>query len=161
MGNARSRAPLNSRLRVEFRDEQGRILAADALSALLTATWEGPVRFGMTGPERSILYRLASDTGLSVEELRSLTPASFQLGESPTVTVVLGRAHGRRKQVLPLRPDTAQNLGSFLIIPEPYQPIFRVPRELAEMIRQDVQAATAVMDAADRDRRREPTGRQP
>lgn len=126
---------------LEFRDHHGRVLAIEELSALITTTWDGPVRFGMTGPERSMLYRLASEIPLTVEDLRRLTPASFQLGDSPTVTVVAGSGVRCRKQVLPLRPETTEDLGSFLIVPELDQPIFRIPDELPEMLRADMQAA--------------------
>lgn len=88
-----------------------------------------------------MLYRLASEIPLTVEDLRRLTPASFQLGESPTVTVVAGSGARCRKQVLPLRPETGEVLGSFLIVPEFDQPIFRIPDGLPEMLRADMQAA--------------------
>lgn len=126
---------------LEFRDHHGRLLAVEELSALITTTWDGPVRFGMTGPERSMLYRLASEVPLTVEDLRRLTPASLRLGESPTVTLVTGAGVRRRERVLPLRPETAEDLGSFLIVPEFDQPIFRIPEELPEMLRADMQAA--------------------
>lgn len=126
---------------LEFRDHHGRLLAIEELSALIATTWDGPVRFGMTGPERSMLYRLASEIPLTVENLRRLTPASFQLGESPTVTLVACSGVRRRQRVLPLRPETAEDLGSFLIVPECNQPIFRIPDELPEMLRADMQAA--------------------
>lgn len=126
---------------LEFRDHDGRGLAIEELSALITTTWDGPVRFGMTGPERSMLYRLASEIPLTVEDLRRLTPASFRLGESPTVTLITGSGVRRRERVLPLRPETAEDLGSFLIVPECDQPIFRIPEELPEMLRADMQAA--------------------
>lgn len=134
-------------LKAVYTDGQGRAtrraLTPEELSALITATWDGPVRFGMTGPERSMLYRLASETGLRLCELRHLTPASFQLGESPTVTVMVGSRKQRREVVLPLRPETAEVLGSFLIVPEPNQPVFRIPENPAEMLRDDLQAAKA------------------
>lgn len=42
----------------------------------------------LAGPDRAMLYHLALGTGFRVNELRSLTPASFDLdGDSPTVTV--------------------------------------------------------------------------
>ena len=40
------------------------------------------------GEERAVLYRVAVETGLRASELRSLTPASFDLdADEPTVTV--------------------------------------------------------------------------
>lgn len=141
MRNGQGSAKPLTKAYLEFRDHHGRVLANEALSALITTTWDGPVRFGMTGPERSMLYRLASEIPLTVEDLRRLTPASFQLGEPPTVTVAAGSGIRCRKQVLPLRPETAEVLGSFLIVPEFDQPIFRIPDELPEMLRADMRAA--------------------
>jgi len=75
-----------------------RALSVEELQQLIQTTYNGPTRQGrnrcgkpawiMTGPERSMLYRLAAETGLRSSELRSLTRASFDLdAETPTVTV--------------------------------------------------------------------------
>lgn len=139
----RRRAKANNEQHFEFRDESGRFLSPEELTTLITATWEAPVRFGMTGPERSMLYRLARETGLRFGQLRSVTPASFQLGKSPTVAVAVGDRQRRRYVVLPLRAETAEALGSFLIVPEASQPVFRIPDKPAEMLHDDLQAAKA------------------
>ena len=59
-----------------------RALVADELRQLLATTRTEPERFGMDGPGRAWLFRLACETGLRANELRSLTPASFDL-DSP------------------------------------------------------------------------------
>lgn len=120
-----------------------RALSGDELSILVHATWDGPLRLGMTGPERSMLYRLAAETGLRVGELRSLTPASFRFGKSPTVTVAAGYSKRRREDVLPLRTETAKALESFCVAPEPDQAVFRLPEKPAAMLREDLEAARA------------------
>jgi len=56
-----------------------RALSADELRRLLAAAQGGPERYGMSGPERAMLYRLACQTGLRAAELASLTRASFAL----------------------------------------------------------------------------------
>ena len=62
----------------------------------------------MTGPERALLYRLASETGLRSSEIRQLTEESFILGASPpTVSVAAKDSKRRRKDTLPLREETA------------------------------------------------------
>lgn len=141
MNSLRPRANPSNGQYIEFRDESGRAVSPEELSTLILATWDGPVRFGMTGPERSMLYRLASELRLTVEELRRLTPASFRFGETTTVRVAVDDGGGRHTQRLTLRSETARDLGSFLVVPEPDQPIFRIPKELPEMLRADVQAA--------------------
>lgn len=141
MRNGQARTKRTTKSYVEFRDQHGCTLTTQELTVLFATTWDGPVRFGMTGPERSMLYRLANETGLELQELRRLTPASFRLGESPAVIIAIGHGVRYGEQALPLRPETAEDLGSFLIVPEPDQPIFRIPDELAEMLRADIHAA--------------------
>ncbi|MCH9034510.1 MAG: hypothetical protein IID42_08400 [Planctomycetes bacterium] len=46
------------------------------LRRLLETSRSGPTRFGMMGPDRATLYRLAVETGLRAGEIRSLTPRS-------------------------------------------------------------------------------------
>ena len=45
---------------------------ADEVRRLLETMIAAPTRFGMAGPERALLYRLAIETGLRVRELKSL-----------------------------------------------------------------------------------------
>lgn len=58
-----------------------RAFSVDELLWLLRTTDVRPERFGMTGPARAMLYRLAAETGLRSAELRSLTRGSFALAE--------------------------------------------------------------------------------
>ncbi|MDR2391774.1 MAG: hypothetical protein LBE84_08870 [Planctomycetota bacterium] len=55
-------------------------------SRLLTATLEGESHHGLTGEGRSLLYRLAVESGFRFSELRSLVKASFDFDEA-TVTI--------------------------------------------------------------------------
>ena len=49
------------------------------------------VNHNMPGPDRAMAYRVALRTGFRARELRSLTPASFDLeADPPTVTVTAG-----------------------------------------------------------------------
>ncbi|MHC4718569.1 MAG: tyrosine-type recombinase/integrase [Planctomycetota bacterium] len=94
-----------------------RALDVEELRWLLDTTRKAPERHGMTGPARSLLYKLAVETGLRRAELASLTPASFALnGDNPTVTVEAGYSKHRREDVLPLRADTAAELRDFLAV---------------------------------------------
>jgi integrase len=90
-----------------------RALEVDEVRRLLASTEAASERYGMTGPERALLYRLAIETGLRANELRSLTAGSFDLSHC-TVTVLAGYSKHRREDVLPLRPDTAASLKVFL-----------------------------------------------
>lgn len=92
-----------------------RALSVDELKALLDTTREGPDREGMTGKERYWLYRVAVETGLRANELRTLTRGAFALGgDRPTVTVAAAYSKHRREDTLPLRRATAAALADFL-----------------------------------------------
>jgi integrase len=69
----------------------------------------------MPGPDRAMAYRVALGTGFRAKELRSLTPASFDLdADPPTVTVTAGYSKRRRLDVQPIRPDLAELLRPWL-----------------------------------------------
>jgi len=76
-------------------------LEPDELWRLLQVTRNGPKRFGMTGPQRAMLYRVVVETGLRAGELRSLTVSSFDLGNC-TVTVPAAYSKHRRQDTLAL-----------------------------------------------------------
>ena len=67
-------------------DEYRRALSFDEVGTLLEAAEKAPERFGMSGHERAVLYLLAIETGLRVQELQSLKVSSFDF-ENCTVNV--------------------------------------------------------------------------
>src|SRR4029450_3860666 len=77
-------------------------LSAEELGRLFAVAEKGPEFRHVSGRDRSMLYMLASYTGLRVSELASLTRASFHLNrDPPTVTVAAGGSEGRRDAGLP------------------------------------------------------------
>ena len=119
-----------------------RALSAEEAQRLLETTEGLPKRFGMTGPERALLYRLALETGLRANEIRSLTPMSFEVDDgSPTVMVEAAYSKHRRADVLPLKPGTAALLARHLACKMPTAPVFKMPVHTSRMIRSDLQAA--------------------
>ena len=98
------------------RQTERRALSTDECRRLLAATAaSNRTVYGMRGTDRTMLYRLALSTGLRWSELRSLTAQSFTLDADPaTVTVEAGYSKHRRQDTLPLRPDTAGALKSYL-----------------------------------------------
>jgi hypothetical protein len=91
-----------------------------------------------------MLYRLAVETGLRAGELRSLTPASFDLSDDlPTVKVLAAYSKHRRDDTLPLLPATASMLGEYLMERDYTKTVFQFPRreELASVLRTDLEAA--------------------
>jgi integrase len=121
-----------------------RALSPDELRRLLAAATAGPTRYGATGPERALVYRLAVESGLRASELRSLTRASFRLDLTPALVVVeAGSSKRRRRDELPLRADTAAALTSHLANKLPGAAAFNLPSsdKTAAMIRADLDAA--------------------
>ena len=69
----------------------------------------------MTGPDRAMLYVLAAWTGYRRQELASLTRSSFKLNSNPPkVTVTAAYSKRRRQDVVPLHPEVARRLKSWL-----------------------------------------------
>jgi integrase len=123
-----------------------RALTIEELRRLLAAAQTGPERFGIGGAERALVYRLAVESGLRANELRSLTRGSFDLDtEEPAVTVEAAYSKRRRADQLPLRPETAALLGQHLANKLPTAKAFNFPRkeDTAEMLRADLAAARA------------------
>ena len=86
-----------------------RALDIEELNRLLAAAEVGPVVHGMTGKERSLLYRLAITTGFRYSELWSLTKASFNFeGETPVIYIEPEDAKNEKRDFLPLRPEIAE-----------------------------------------------------
>lgn len=126
------------------RRHERRALSADELRRLVAAAFNGREAYGMPGTERALLYRLAVETGLRSNELRSLTRSSFTFGKrSATVTVEAINSKRRRKDELPIRPATAVLLQTHLAAKHPVANAFTLPRanEMAEMLRRDLAAA--------------------
>jgi integrase len=89
-----------------------RPLEPDEMRRLLETTAAAPKRFGMEGRERTLLYRMAAETGLRRKELQSLKVSSFDF-QARTVSVNCSYTKNKRTAVLPLRSDTAADLQSF------------------------------------------------
>jgi integrase/recombinase XerD len=148
-------ASLAVRNEAEDRRRVRRALAPGEVARLLDAAAKGePVvaAFGRTrsrhhatmisGPERRILYLLAMSTGFRANELRSLTPESFQLeGDSPTVTVKAEYSKRGRLDVQPIRRDVAAELAPWLATREPGRPVLPVPEKTAALLARDLAAA--------------------
>jgi len=122
-----------------------RALSVDELRRLLETTAAGPERFGLSGYERSLLYRFAIETGLRANEIRTLTVGSFDF-DNLTVTVKAGYSKHRREDVLPLRENTAAELKQFLAGKLPAAKVFggsytQLTDRTAEMIQADLQDA--------------------
>ena len=115
----------------------------EELEALLAATLEGPVHLGLDGRTRAWIYRIAAETGLRANEIRTLRVLSFEDldGPAPRVRVEAAYSKRRREDVLPLRAETARELAPFLAARLPGSRPFPVPSKPAAMLREDLAAA--------------------
>ena len=97
----------------------------------------------LSGPDRSMVYRLAVSTGLRASELRSLTPESFDLtADPPAVAVGAAYSKRRRQDLQPIRPDLAALLRPWLAGRREGAPVFgNLPGGTARMLRSDLDAA--------------------
>lgn len=123
-----------------------RAIELSELRQLLETTAGAETRFGMTGQQRALLYRLAVETGLRSNELRTLTVRAFDL-DGCTVTVEAAYSKDRRECVQPIRPDTAAVLRPMLASKTLEAKAFSVPEKTAKMLRADL--ADAKIDYID------------
>jgi integrase len=129
--------------KVDIRKKR-RPLTPEEFARLMSATVSS-VRLhrGMTGRDRAMVYRMASETGLRWSELRSLRRASFDLVGSPaTIAVDAADEKAGRGAVLPLRPELAEALRDYFAgrPASPSAPAFPMPADDcgAEMLRRDL-----------------------
>lgn len=119
--------------------------------------------FSLKSADRAMLYRVALGTGFRADELRSLTPKSFELaGERPTVTVAAAYSKRREEDVQPISRDLADQLHPWLSKKTAGERVFgRLPKASARMLRCDLAAARKAWldeagdDAKERQRREE------
>jgi len=117
-----------------------RPLELDEVRRLLATTQASERQAKMSGPERALLYRLAIETGLRANELRSLKVGSFDL-ERRRVAVQAAYSKRRREDELPLRPDTVRELREAFAAKTPEAKAFDMPDRTSNMIRRDLEDA--------------------
>ena len=117
-----------------------RPLEPDEVRRLLGATQATEPRFGLSGHERAMIYRLAVESGLRANEIRLLKVESFDF-ENCTVTVTDHTAKNRQEKTLPLRPNTAAEIKEMLATKLPAAQAFKVPNKPADMLKPDLAAA--------------------
>ncbi len=125
-----------------------REFTADEFAALVAAAGGGlPIR-GLSGPDRAMLYTVASFTGLRASELASLTATSFALDATPpVVTVAAAYSKHRREDVVPLHPELVSQLRGWLAGFAPTAPLWpgnwAKHFEASDLIKADLAAARA------------------
>ena len=126
-------------------ENERRAFDGDELRYLIAATASGPLRRGMDGLERALLYLLAVETGLRVAELCSLSVRNFELEvTAPLVWLHRQNTKNKRRAELPLRAATAELLKQRFRHKAPTAaafPILPRPDAFATVFRQDLTAA--------------------
>ncbi len=123
------------------RRRERRMLLPDEWQWLRSTTLAAPVRYGMAGNERAILYQLAIETGLRSNELRSLTRGRlFLAGDKPYVTCKAGSTKNKKLAKQYIQVDLANRLQSHIGTKTPRANLFNLPdpTEMAEMLRADL-----------------------
>ncbi len=119
-----------------------RALTVDDLLILLNTAHQGPTYQRTTGPERSLIYWMAAETGLRASELRSLTAGSFDLAATPpTVVVEAAYSNRRRRDTLSLTDELAAQLRTHLANKLPSAAAFTIPGRTADMLKADLKRA--------------------
>ncbi|MCK5611857.1 site-specific integrase, partial [Candidatus Pacearchaeota archaeon] len=131
-----------SKVAVKSMGKIRRSLETDEIRLLLEVTEQEPKRFNATGHQRVMLYRIAAESGLRANELRSLTASSFDLKKC-TVTTKAEDSKNGKESILPLRKETAAIMQSFLAGKMPHTKAFAMPSKykMADMLRADCKAA--------------------
>jgi integrase len=118
-------------------------LEPEDAAGLVTTTRTEPIRWGMTGEDRCILYAIALGTGFRAKECRSLTPEDFELdADQPTITCRAAYTKNHNEAVQPIRPEPASLLRLWIRGKAPVKPVFgfRIDNA-ARMLREDLEAA--------------------
>lgn len=127
------------------RRRERRMLLPDEWTWLRSTTAaELVVRYGMSAPERLLLYSVAIQTGLRSNELRSLSRGHLHLaGEQPFVTVRSRDTKNRKPARQYITSDLAADLKQHVRTKATAAPVFAMPHEadVAAMLRDDLAAA--------------------
>lgn len=143
-----SQSPLTG---VEFLNEKvdrrrrRRIIPDADFCRLLAFVEKAAVNFGMTGEERMLMYWLAAETGLRWSEIKSLRRFSFTFPEdmvNPTVRIQAKDAKNREDDELPLLPEFAAHIQSYLEGKPLESLVFTMPAERrgARMLGADIES---------------------
>ena len=117
-----------------------RAFEENELQALYEAARNGPEIYGLSGHERYVLYKLAFDSGLRRDELRSLTRASFDFKKC-TVLVPGTDTKNDNEAYQKITPETAALVRDFVRDKMLDTKLFEINNYSAEMIREDCEAA--------------------
>jgi integrase len=119
-----------------------RALTADEVRSLLMAAVAGGDLYGVSGAERDLIYRMAVETGLRMNELATLTRGCVDL-KGLTVTVRAAYSKHRREDVVPMRSELAEALREHAEHKAPAARLFTMPNRfrMLDAFKADLMAA--------------------
>ena len=121
-----------------------RMLLPEEWAYLDSATRLGPVREGVTGPERATMYAVAIQTGLRANEMRTLTVSRLHLhDDDPFILAKAKHTKNQRDARQYVRPGLAAELASLVAHKLPNALVFTMPDEwkVADVLREDLAQA--------------------
>jgi len=95
------------------RKRERRAATAEELRKLIATTQQAGTLYGMTGPERALLYRFCAETGLRANEARNLKAQDIDF-KRRTLVVQAGYSKHRETDTVPIREDLAEALREHL-----------------------------------------------
>jgi len=131
--------PLKHLGAAEAQAQKRAALEPDELRTLLAYTETADVSFGLTGPQRGIVYRTAAETGFRSSELRALKVCDFNF-KSNRVTLSGEHTKNGKNAEIPLKPATAEKLRVFFGSKLLQAQAFKLPftTNMAKMFRKDI-----------------------
>jgi len=131
-------SPLQHLCRITVPDkEYRRPLEFEEVNRLLAATSTAADRYGMSGFDRAVLYRVSIETGFRANELRHLNVSDFD-SKKAIIKLDAMFCKGRRDAVQHITMSLASRLADYLAGREPTDPMFDLKTyKTAVMIKDD------------------------
>jgi integrase len=118
-----------------------RAFTADEIARLINVAENGEPFRGVSGGERALIYRLAVESGMRANEIKTLKVSSFDF-KSSTVKILDSNEKARRGAIIELRKSTADLLKNFMRNKSPQAAAFAIKAlKTGMMIRKDLAAA--------------------
>lgn len=117
-------------------------LSPEELLRLISETERSDERFQISGAERAMIYRFASETGFRAGEIRQLKVSDFDLDQQSVILSGKYTKNGK-DALIPLRSDTALRLKEHFRGKLPKVNAFNLPSKynMADMLRKDMKHA--------------------
>jgi integrase len=139
--------PLKHLTSTKAHNEKRAALEPEELRRLLTHVDATGTSYSLTGHERIVVYRMATEIGFRAKEIDSLTVSDFDLVNGQ---VVLTGEHTKNDKdaSIPLRQSTVDMLRDSFSGKLPQAKAFKMPyrTNLAKMLRKDLKAAGIEID---------------